>query len=154
MRGTLPPPSTWQVEQVRGNNLPPARFSHGGAGGGGSTVAHVFSKNDAAGAATADEDERRTADELGNKMTAEIVANMEALHQGEHQQDHGATLLSICADVVSHFHPPLSSVCSPQCILLPNFSLRMVKSESFFMFFHLFCSTGEQKTHHKTKYPY
>jgi hypothetical protein len=88
------------VEQVRGSNLPPARFSH--AGGGGSTVAHVFS-NDAAhllpaGAATADEDERRTADELGNKMAAEIVANMEALHQGEHQRDY--MMLSICTDVL------------------------------------------------------
>jgi len=107
MRGTLPPPTTWQVEHVRGSNLPPARFSH--AGGGGSTVAHVFS-NDAAhllqaGAATADEDERSTADKLGNKMAAEIVANMEALHQGEHQRDY--MMLSICTDVVSHFHPPL-----------------------------------------------
>ena len=102
MRGTLSPPTTWQVEQVRGSNLPPARFSH--AGGGGSTVAHVFS-NDAAGAATADEDERRTADELGNKMAAEIVANMEALHQGKHQRDY--MMLSICTDVVSHFHSPL-----------------------------------------------
>ena len=102
MRGTLPPPATWQMEQVRGSNLPPARFSH--AGGGGSTVAHVFS-NDAAGAATADEDERSTADKLGNKMAAEIVANMEALHQGEHQRDY--MMLSICTDVVSHFHSPL-----------------------------------------------
>jgi hypothetical protein len=76
---------------VRGNNLPPARFSH--AGGGGSTVAHVFSDDAAGGAATADEDERRTADELGNKMAAEIVANMEALHQGEHQQDFSAIQL-------------------------------------------------------------
>jgi hypothetical protein len=106
MRGTLPPPTTWQVEQVRGINLPPARFSH--AAGGGSTVAHVFS-NDAAGAATADEDERRTADELGgNKMAAEIVANMEALHQGEHQRAY--MVLSICTDVASFFLSPLYTV--------------------------------------------
>jgi len=84
------------MEQVSGT-LPPARFDQ--AGDGGSTVAHGFF-NDAAllptAAATADEDESGTADELGDKMAAEIVANMEALHQGKHESISGTVVIFIC----------------------------------------------------------